>query len=296
MANAAVAGASSDPLVDFYQRISHYSSPRGQQFDPRTGQFVVGGSGLITPGQSAEVTGMNEFLRTQNAFRDTQRSLFNTTNQVGLDDAVSDAREQTDASFDSAEGQLERRQRALGLNMTARQRTSQTRHLSLGRAVSQASAQSGVRRGFRQLSQAASQEALGLGDALRNVQAGALTGLDNAAGQEAIRVANEEAADDAASAGMFGTIVSIGAALISSESMKHSKRPEGSLLDRLKKVRVEKWKYINEDADHIGPYAEEFNSTFGVGKDNKRMIHIGDAMGVLMGSIKELNAKVEARA
>ena len=98
---------------------------------------------------------------------------------------------------------------------------------------------------------------------------------------------------------MIGSVVGIAGAFFSSEDYKHDKRPaietEGSLLERLKKVRVDKWKYVGEDTDHIGPYAEEFNNTFGVGEDNKQMISVSDAVGVLMGSIKELNEKVDSR-
>lgn len=248
--------------------------------------------------QALETRGLNQFLSSGSDIQTGLRSIESTANQVGLQEAVTEARGQASTSFDVGENVLERRQRGLGLRLTDRQRTAQKRRLGLGRAVAEAGAGSAVRRDFRRRATAAASAAGSLEAGLRDLEFAGLEGLANAEGQEKIRRANERANKKAATAGLISSIVGMGMSFISSEDVKYDKRPietEGSLLNRLKKVRVEKWKYIGEDTDHIGPYAEEFNDTFDVGKDNKGMISLVDALGVLMGSVKELDAKVEAR-
>ena len=273
---------------------------RGAEFDPNVAGFSTK-SGTAVPGENLEVRGLNDFLKATNDFQEGDQAFQNTINQVGLKDAVSAARTKASASFDTAEGVLARRQAGLGLNLSDRQKRAQKRRIGLGRAIADASSVRSVRQGFADRARGAAKAGLGLAEGIRGIEAGALIGLENAAGQEQIRAAQRKADKKESRNSLIGNIVGAGLSLLaifSSEDYKHAKRPsvtEGSLLERLKKVRVEKWKYIGDETDHIGPYSEEFNEAFGVGEDNKQMINLGDAMGVLMGSIKELDAKVEAR-
>lgn len=283
------------------QAFARSSGVEGDPVDLRGGEFGVGGNGVVTPGQELEVGGLNEFVRNQNRFRQIDQSIVNTANQVGLQDAVAKSRENARAQFKVAEGVSERRTRGLGIQLSKRQRRSRGRQFNLGRAVAEEGASSGVRRNFRRLGTAAATAAGGLEDSLRELESASNIGLSNAAGQERLRAENERANKKEARNSLISNVVGGGLALLSlsDETMKHSKRPavqDGSLLERLKQVRVEKWKYVNEDTDHIGPYAQEFNDTFGVGKDDNKMINLVDAVGVLMGSIKELDAKVSANA
>ena len=252
-------------------------------------------TGQVTPEQ-LEAQGRERVTDASRTFAGQQRALIGVADQAGLQEAVTRSQEQAGTSFDVAEGVLERRQRGLGIQLTERQRRAQTRRLGLGRAVAEAGAGSAVRRNFRRRATAAATAAGGLETSLRDIEAAGLEGLANAAGQAKIRREQERAARKSARLGMFSTFASIAVAAASSETFKHDKRPvietEGSLLER---IRVEKWKYLGETTDHIGPYAEEFNDTFKVGGDDKRMINLVDAVGVLMGSVKELDAKVEAR-
>src|SRR5262249_12822239 len=59
---------------------------------------------------------------------------------------------------------------------------------------------------------------------------------------------------------------------------------------------VRQWRYTNEDAciKHIGPVAQDFQATFGLGDDDKTIGTI-DADGVALAAIQGLNQKLEER-
>lgn len=79
----------------------------------------------------------------------------------------------------------------------------------------------------------------------------------------------------------------------SSRGFKENKRPAEDVLDKVKTLPVERWKYkdgIADEAEHIGPYAEDFAERFG-GSDRK--ISLMDMAGVLFKSVQELTARVE---
>lgn len=79
----------------------------------------------------------------------------------------------------------------------------------------------------------------------------------------------------------------------SSRTFKENKRPAEDLLEKVKTLPVERWKYksgIEDEAEHIGPYAEDFAERFG-GSDRK--ISFMDMAGVLFKAVQELAARVE---
>lgn len=95
---------------------------------------------------------------------------------------------------------------------------------------------------------------------------------------------------------LVGQVAGAALMFMSSEDFKHDKAPASGLLEKLKKVRVDNWKYRGDDhTNHIGPYAQEFNDTFGVGQDDKQRISIIDMLGVTMGAVKELSEKVDVK-
>jgi len=59
---------------------------------------------------------------------------------------------------------------------------------------------------------------------------------------------------------------------------------------------VRQWRYTNEDAcvKHIGPVAQDFQATFGLGTDDKSIGTV-DADGVALAAIQGLNQKLEER-
>lgn len=58
---------------------------------------------------------------------------------------------------------------------------------------------------------------------------------------------------------------------------------------------VEKWRYKEgtgmDDAEHVGPYAEDFKEATGLG--DGKTINVVDAIGITMGAIQELSRKVD---
>lgn len=101
-----------------------------------------------------------------------------------------------------------------------------------------------------------------------------------------------------AAAGGFGQAIGsiIGAMpFMSTEKAKENRRPVHGILDAVKAMRVEKWNYkkgLGDGGEHIGTFAEDFHKNTGLG--NPREISVIDAIGINMGAIKELAAKVEA--
>jgi hypothetical protein len=80
----------------------------------------------------------------------------------------------------------------------------------------------------------------------------------------------------------------------SDENAKEDKREVKGVLDALKKMPIEAWKYKDGEGDggeHIGTYAQDFKKQTGLG-DGKN-INVIDALGVTMGAVKELAEKVE---
>ncbi len=85
----------------------------------------------------------------------------------------------------------------------------------------------------------------------------------------------------------------------SDENLKEDKEPieEGAALDAVENMRVESWKYkpgIADEGEHIGTYAQDFQRE--TGKGDGRSIAPQDAIGITMGAIKDLNAKVDKLA
>jgi FtsZ-binding cell division protein ZapB len=69
-----------------------------------------------------------------------------------------------------------------------------------------------------------------------------------------------------------------------------------AVLDKLAAMPVRQWRYTNEDAcvKHIGPVAQDFQSAFGLGTDDKTIGTV-DADGVALAAIQGLNQKLEDR-
>lgn len=74
----------------------------------------------------------------------------------------------------------------------------------------------------------------------------------------------------------------------------HEAVNENQILDNVIKLPVAKWTYTipgQPEGPHIGPYAEDFRELFGVG--DGRTIAVVDMFGVMLASIKALNARVK---
>lgn len=98
-----------------------------------------------------------------------------------------------------------------------------------------------------------------------------------------------------APAGTFTGANGIFAAL-SSKKFKTNKRPATGNLDAMSKIPVGRWNYKKGIADggaaeHVGPYAEDFNKATGLG--DGKTIPMQDALGLTMGAVNELAGKLD---
>ncbi|MGJ0505770.1 MAG: tail fiber domain-containing protein [Methylocystis sp.] len=98
-------------------------------------------------------------------------------------------------------------------------------------------------------------------------------------------------------AGGLGSLAGFGLSrmsFMSDENAKEDKREVKGILDALKKMPVEAWRYKEGEGDggeHVGTYAQDFQKATGLG--DGKSINVVDALGVTMGAVKELAEKVE---
>jgi hypothetical protein len=231
--------------------------------------------------------------------QDLRTGLQNIADRRGLQQQVTRQVADADQAADVAEGVFARR--TAGMDLSDRQRAGAQQRFNLNREVTKAAAASNARRNAARSARIADSALTSFEDVALGQQGAMLTGLANAEGQRKIRLAQERSARKQQRASNIGTAISTVASIaaaafaFSSEKFKAPTEKNPQLLEKLKKVRVDKWKYHGGDRDHIGPYAEEFNQTFGVGKDHQRYLDLVDVVGVTLGAVKELNEKVEAR-
>jgi hypothetical protein len=249
----------------------------------------------LEPGQELELRGFNEFQDARRRGKQATDSLVGESEQRGLASALAKSSADANAASDVTEGSLARRQSSLGLRLSDRQKRSQSRRLGLSRAINKASGTNATRRDFARNAEAAQRGGVGLENDVFNAENAGLLQLSNAAGAEKQALDNKKAERASSKAGILGTVVGIGASFFSSEELKFDKRPETNLLSKLKDIRVDKWKYNGDQTDHIGPYAEEFNETFGTGREDKHKISVIDILGVTLGAVKELSEQVNGQ-
>jgi hypothetical protein len=142
--------------------------------------------------------------------------------------------------------------------------------------------------------------ARGYDGAMRGLS-GAMAGqgsLGNMMNQQYANQLTAYQADNAAISGL-GQLAGTAAMMyfMSSEDMKKDKQPmaRGEALGAVRNMPVERWTYkegVEDEGRHVGPYAEDFARQTGVG--NGKAINVQDAIGVALGAIKDLDAKVEA--
>ena len=69
----------------------------------------------------------------------------------------------------------------------------------------------------------------------------------------------------------------------------------GEILEKISELEITKWNYKgNDDAQHIGPTAQDFKKTFGVGADDKSISTI-DPSGIALAAIKELYSQLKSK-
>lgn len=100
------------------------------------------------------------------------------------------------------------------------------------------------------------------------------------------------------SGALFGAIGNVAGLMLSDETAKTDKKPvKRSLLKAVEQMPVEDWRYKRGQGDgaaHTGTYAQDFRRQ--TGRGDGRTIPVVDAIGVTMGAVKELSAKVDRLA
>lgn len=236
-----------------------------------------------------------------------------------VDGAVRRAGADARRNFSLAQGQEERRLAASGVNPASGRSREATRRSELTEALGTAGARNTTRLVERQRAEAEAEtmraNAINLGSGL-GVNPATSLGLSNSAmssgasgamkgqgqaGQmfgmmDRQRMAAWEA-DQQSSASMWGGVGQLagaGLSMLSSKDYKEDKKPARGVLDAVKGMPVEEWSYkkgIADEGRHIGPYAEDFHAA--TGRGDGKSIPMQDAIGVTMGAVKELAAKVD---
>jgi hypothetical protein len=69
-----------------------------------------------------------------------------------------------------------------------------------------------------------------------------------------------------------------------------------AILDKVSRLPISTWTYLKEPASvrHLGPMAQDFRATFGLGDDD-RTYYAVDAQGVALAAIKALNEQLSAQ-
>lgn len=243
--------------------------------------------------EALQALGVSEESSANERIATSLQQLSDIENRVGEQAAVDRSASLSDRLSSNRDAQFERATRTMDLS--GRQGRSATRRLGLSRSLNRASATGATRRGFTNRSQLASQAGQGFADALFAQQADATSALGGAEARRQGLVAQEKANKKAGKLALLGKVAGTALMFMSSENVKHDHGPEANLLDKLKKVRVNRWQYKGDDKTHVGPFAEEFNKQFGTDTDRPDMINVIDALGVTLGAVKELNEKVDAR-
>jgi len=106
----------------------------------------------------------------------------------------------------------------------------------------------------------------------------------NAPGQSGLGQAGDVASMIAAAMAMFGG---------SDRNIKHDIEPidDDEVLKRFESLPVSSWKYNGSDEPHIGPMAQDFQASFGLG--DGKMIPFVDAFGVLTAAVRALSEQVK---
>ncbi len=113
------------------------------------------------------------------------------------------------------------------------------------------------------------------------------------AAQAALK-AKQEASKTSAESDIFGDVAEGAtiAMMMCSISLKDKIETPSTkeILDNVRELSLDKWKYKDIPQTFLGTYAEEFSKRFGVG--DGKTINIIDMLGVLLGAIKELDKTI----
>jgi len=227
--------------------------------------------------------------------------------------AASEAKADVQLGFSQARAQQQRQAMAMGVNPASGRFGADMRTAGNAEALASAGAANVSRRNVVQEAEGKMANAINMGAGLAvnpatsmQISNGAaqsgFSGAMQGYGQQA-NILNQDfnnrmdvwKTNQAGFAGLLGGLGTLAGAFIpSSKDIKHDKR-EFDSLGAVRKMPVEQWTYNEGQGDggtHVGPYAEDFSAATGNG-DGASIDPIS-LMGVTMGAVRQLDAKVEA--
>lgn len=228
------------------------------------------------------------------------------------DAAVAEAQADVRQQAEIARAGSERRMTGMGVNPASGRFAAETRRSDAAEGLAVAGAGNMAKRNVEAQGEARIANVVNMGRGMavnpatslglaNGAAASGYTGQMNGFGQQANILGQQHdaqmrawSANQQQSAGIGSAIGSVFGAFLSSKDAKEEKRPVYGVLDAVKDMPVEKWKYKEGQGDgktHIGPYAEDFAEKTGLG--DGKTLSIVDVLGVNMGAIKELAAQVD---
>jgi hypothetical protein len=290
------------------------------------------GRAAVTDGWAADDRGRYEdtFVPLQDRFIDeAQNYASDERKEAASTEAVADVRQQ----FALGRQQRTRQNAAMGVNPNSGRSQSQSNRAQTTEALASAGAANGARRRIESEGRGLRAQAINLGAGLAvnpatsmgmGTSAGgtgmsaAMNGISGAnamtaggasaamSGQQGMinglnTQFNQQMAGYEANNAFWGDIAgaagtAVGFKMMSSKEYKTNKRKPMSVLDAVRDMPVEEWEYKRGMGDgggkkHVGPYAEDFQKATGLG--NGKEINVIDAVGITMGAVQELAAKVD---
>lgn len=241
----------------------------------------------------------------------------------GVEADVRDARADARLALSQAQAQQQRQMAAMGVDPRSGRSSEATRRGELDEALAVTGAGNATRMQSKAAAEAEHEmmraNALNMGSGL-GVNPATSMGLSNGAGSsgfsgmmqgqgqamrgfgmmhdQAVGRYNAQVNHQNSTWGGIGSIVGLGLSMMpSSKEIKEDKRPARGVLEALREMPVEEWKYKDGVADgghHVGPYAEDFQKA--TGKGDGKSIPVVDAIGVTMGAVQELDRKIDKLA
>jgi hypothetical protein len=206
----------------------------------------------------------------------------------GLDRVI--AAQRAGQATNISEGIAQRQIRATGIRPDSDEAASMKRQFGIARVLNRVDAQNAADKAMdarRDLVRDYSFDAEGNA---QNAIGGAIGSAAASDLDRKLRKRGQNASDDAGVAGMVGQGVGLA---LSAFALSHSSLKEevtavgdGEILEGLRQLEINRWKYRGEDTVHVGPMAEDFHRIFGVG--DGVTLQLVDVMGVALGALKEL--------
>ena len=211
---------------------------------------------------------------------------------------VKEAQADSLKTFNASKATAQRNLARYGGQLDADQTAVAAKARTLGSQGTQVGAMESMRKGGIQQYDQLMQSMMNVG---RGVQAQGLSGLKQGVSMEAQRnqqAIQSAAADNASRMQLMGSVVGMGAMMMSDKNTKKNIRKASTrkALKDVESVSLKKWDYKpgmsagREEKGHIGGMAQDMPDSMTT--KNKRMVDIGDSAMTLVGATQELSKRI----